>query len=222
MQELELRLLGPLQVSRGGVPLPLPPSRKVRALLAYLAVARGPVSREKLCDLLWDGPSDPRGELRWCLSRLRSMLDTNDRRRVSAVDDRISVDLDGCDVDALRLLEAVRGGVDRLGLQELLTIASRCDGDFLEGIVIHNCAAFEHWLGGRRSEFRSCRLEIVAEIGRRTPVGSVEGLPAARRWIDLAMLDTGANTRFLLGTAAQAHGGRVQPSSRCGRPALCG
>ncbi|MEP9398968.1 transcriptional regulator [Mesorhizobium sp. KR2-14] len=197
MQELELRLLGPVQVSRGGVPLPLPASRKVRALLAYLAVARGPVSREKLCDLLWDGPSDPRGELRWCLSRLRVVLDTNDRRRVSAVDDRISVDLDGCDVDALRLLEAVRGGLDRLDLQELVAIASRCDGDFLEGIVIHNSPAFEHWLGGRRSEFRSCQLEIVAEIGRRTPVGSAEGLPAARRWIDLAGLDTGANIRFL-------------------------
>ncbi|MDH6231799.1 TolB-like protein/tetratricopeptide (TPR) repeat protein [Mesorhizobium soli] len=197
MQELELRLLGPLQVWRGGAPLPLPPSRKVRALLAYLAVARGPVSREKLCDLLWDGPSDPRGELRWCLSRLRSALDTNDRRRVSAVDDQISVDLDGCVVDALRLSEAVRDGVEGLDLQELLVIASRCDGDFLEGIVIHNCAAFEHWLGSRRSEFRSYQLDIAAEIGRRTPVGSMEGLPAARRWIDLAILDTDANIRFL-------------------------
>ncbi|WP_342587286.1 transcriptional regulator [Pseudaminobacter soli (ex Li et al. 2025)] len=175
----------------------LPASRKFRALLAYLTVARGAVAREKLCDLLWEGPSDPRGELRWCLSRLRSVLDTHGRSRVIAVDDQISLDLDGCDVDALLLLETARGGVDGLGLQELLTIASRCDGDFLEGIGIRNCAAFEHWLGGRRSEFRSYQLDIAAEIGRRTPVGSVDGLPAARRWIDLAGLDTGANIRFL-------------------------
>ncbi|PSJ62744.1 transcriptional regulator [Mesorhizobium soli] len=197
MQELALRLLGPLRVSRGGAPLKLPASRKFRALLAYLTVARGAVAREKLCDLLWEGPSDPRGELRWCLSRLRSVLDTHGRSRVIAVDDQISLDLDGCDVDALLLLETARGGVDGLGLQELLTIASRCDGDFLEGIGIRNCAAFEHWLGGRRSEFRSYQLDIAAEIGRRTPVGSVDGLPAARRWIDLAGLDTGANIRFL-------------------------
>ena len=34
-----LRLLGPLALSRDGVPLALPQSRKVRALIAYLALA---------------------------------------------------------------------------------------------------------------------------------------------------------------------------------------
>jgi len=43
-------LLGPLQVIQNGVELPLPPSRKVRALLAYLAMAPRPVSGEKLCE----------------------------------------------------------------------------------------------------------------------------------------------------------------------------
>ena len=56
-------LLGPLQVIRNGSPLLQPPSRKVRALLAYLAIAARPVSREKLCELLWDVADDPRGEL---------------------------------------------------------------------------------------------------------------------------------------------------------------
>ena len=36
---LEVRLLGPMTVSRGGVAMSLPPSRKVRALFAYLALA---------------------------------------------------------------------------------------------------------------------------------------------------------------------------------------
>jgi hypothetical protein len=48
-----LLLLGPLQVIRNKVQLPMPPSRKVRALLAYLALAPRPVTREKLCGLLW-------------------------------------------------------------------------------------------------------------------------------------------------------------------------
>ena len=34
-----------------------------------------PVSRERLCALLWDAPNDPRGELRWCLSKARAVLD---------------------------------------------------------------------------------------------------------------------------------------------------
>src|SRR6516165_5634478 len=69
-----LLLLGPLQVIRSGAQLPLPPSRKVRALLAYLAMAPRPVSREKLCELFWDVADDPKSELRWCLSKLRLLI----------------------------------------------------------------------------------------------------------------------------------------------------
>src|SRR5215470_18817373 len=73
---LQIRLLGPLAVPR---------SRKVRALLGFLALAPCPVSRSRLCDLLWDVPNDPRGELRWCLSKLRALLDDGGRRRRAAL-----------------------------------------------------------------------------------------------------------------------------------------
>ncbi|TIV30490.1 MAG: transcriptional regulator, partial [Mesorhizobium sp.] len=63
---LSIRLLGPLAIMRDDVPVALPSSRKLRALLAYLALAPRPVSRSRLCELLWDVPNDPRGELRWC------------------------------------------------------------------------------------------------------------------------------------------------------------
>jgi DNA-binding SARP family transcriptional activator len=45
VESLAFRLLGPLQLSRGGDPLALPSSRKVRALLGYLVLARRPVAR---------------------------------------------------------------------------------------------------------------------------------------------------------------------------------
>ena len=72
---IRVRMLGPLTVSRHGTALQLPSSRKVRALFAYLAMAPHPVGRSRLCELLWDVPNDPRGELRWCLSKLRNILD---------------------------------------------------------------------------------------------------------------------------------------------------
>jgi len=63
--------------------LALPRSRKVRALIAYLAVITPhAVGRTRLCELLWALPGDPRGELRWCLSKARSVLDEPGRRRV--------------------------------------------------------------------------------------------------------------------------------------------
>ncbi|WDZ81107.1 transcriptional regulator (plasmid) [Ensifer adhaerens] len=196
-RELELRLLGPMKLMRRGVAIPLPPSRKVRGLLAYLALAPGSVPRERLCDLLWGVPSDPRGELRWSLSKIRLLMDTDARRRVIATGDRISLDLNDCEVDALQLIEARRRGVRNLDLSELRTIAERSSGDLLEGADIGNCPAFEHWLTSLRSEFRLYSLEVAAEIGKKTPIGGDDGMPAARQWLDLAPLDAGANIRFL-------------------------
>src|SRR5215471_13683473 len=106
-----IRILGPMSVVRTGVPVPLPRSRKVRALLGFLALAPSPVSRSRLCDLLWDVPNDPRGELRWCLSKLRSLLDDGDRRRVLASDqDLVSIDLSDCFFDASEVASAAQAG----------------------------------------------------------------------------------------------------------------
>src|SRR5437667_915925 len=72
---LELRVLGELEVIRDGAPVALPPSRKTRALLAYLALTRRPHRRERLCEIFWDVPDDPRGALRWSLSKIRPFVD---------------------------------------------------------------------------------------------------------------------------------------------------
>ncbi len=101
-------MLGPLTISRDGVALALPASRKVRALLAYLALAPHAVSRSQLCELLWDVPNDPRGELRWCLSKLRSILDEPGRRRVDAQADAVRLDLADCFVDAIEIARATQ------------------------------------------------------------------------------------------------------------------
>ena len=55
---LAVRLFGPLAVVRDGATVELPQSRKLRALLAYLALAPHPVGRSRLCELLWDVPND--------------------------------------------------------------------------------------------------------------------------------------------------------------------
>ena len=72
--DLEIRLLGTLEVIRRGRRQLLPASRKTRGLLAYLALAERSVRREELCDLMWENVADPRGELRWSLVRLRKAL----------------------------------------------------------------------------------------------------------------------------------------------------
>ena len=89
---LEIRVLGGLEVVRDGVPATLPPSRKTRALLAYLALARGRHRREQLCEMFWDVPDDPRG-----VAALEPKQDPAHRRRAVSVRrllaDRQSVEL---------------------------------------------------------------------------------------------------------------------------------
>src|SRR6185436_8755437 len=115
---LEVRLLGPAAIQRGGLPVTLPRSRKVWALLAFLALEKRPVARSRLCDLLWDVPNDPRGELRWCLSKLRAALDDEHRRRVVTSDrSQIGLDLRDCQVDALEVEHGLSGSLDPLPLE---------------------------------------------------------------------------------------------------------
>ena len=90
---LDIRLLGPLRVVRDGQALALPASRKVRALIAYLAMAPSAVTRATLCELLWDIPNDPRGELRWSLSKVRSVVDADGGSRVVTREAGIRLDL---------------------------------------------------------------------------------------------------------------------------------
>ena len=211
LPQRSLRFVGPLVLFRDGVALQLPPSRKLRALLAYLSLAPHPVSRERLCILLWDVPNDPRGELRWCLSKLRALLDDPSRPRVRTAADRVWLDLDGCEIDTTHLLDSARAGLEQLDLAALLTLVASCDGDFLEGVAFDHHVEFEHWLAGRRSEFRSLHIDLVAEVARRTPVGTAEGLSAARRWLDLAPCDTRGHERFLL---ELLHRGMIEDCAR--------
>ena len=110
----QVRLLGPLTIVRSGRVLALPASRKVRALFAYLALAPLAVTRTHLCELLWDVPNDPRGELRWCLSKVRSVVDEPGRRRVHTREDTVELDLADCFVDALEVARAAQAGIPTL------------------------------------------------------------------------------------------------------------
>jgi DNA-binding SARP family transcriptional activator len=109
---LEIRLLGRLEVTRAGEVLSLPPSKKARALLGYLALTGRSHSRARLCELFWDVADDPRAGLRWCLSRLRGALDDGPRSVIAA--DRASVRFarDGVWIDALAAREPTRVAVE--------------------------------------------------------------------------------------------------------------
>jgi DNA-binding SARP family transcriptional activator len=171
---LVIRVLGPLTVIRDGVAVALPPSRKVRALLAWLVLGPQPVSRSRLCDLLWDAPNDPRGELRWCLSKLRGVLDDPDRRRVVTRDELVALDLADCRVDALEIDRAVQAGLDHAEPSRLAELCELFGGDLLDGVQLDN-PEVSGWLAAQRNRYRTaqnpsrcrCTRSAASARGRR-------------------------------------------------------
>ena len=125
---LEVRLLGELTLVERGRVLPLPASRKTRALFAYLLLCAKPVRREKLCELFFDIPDDPRAALRWSLSKIRTMLCAHaealhaDRDRVFLNPEHFLTDVDAMEQAAVpdgeAALEPPLAGLDLSGLPE--------------------------------------------------------------------------------------------------------
>ncbi len=204
---LQLQLLGPLQVSRGAQPLALPSSRKVRALAAYLAMAAHEVSRSHLCELLWDLPNDPRGELRWCLSKLRAVLDEPGHARVQANGDALRLDLTGCEVDVLRVSHTLQSGIASLDAGALRALAAQFRGDFLEGLEIPRSAAYSAWLTAQRRRFRAGQVAVLERLALVLPAGSGEAIACIEAWLRLAPFDVRAHERLF---EALAEGGRLR------------
>lgn len=201
---LHVRLLGALSVRRRGVALALPPSRKVRALIAYLAVVTPyAVGRSRLCELLWALPSDPRGELRWCLSKMRGVLDEPGRRRVATRDDGIALDLSDCFVDALEVERAVRHGIDRLVPARLRELAALFDGEFVEGLELDHSPEFAGWLIAQRRRLRACRSAVLEHLVATIGANSEEVFGWLDAWLQLAPFDRRAHAMLLDALAAQ-------------------
>ncbi|MDM0107405.1 transcriptional regulator [Variovorax sp. J22R24] len=195
---LTLQLLGPLAVHRAGAPLALPASRKVRALLAYLALARRDTSRSHLCELLWDVPGDPRGELRWCLSKLRAVLDEPGRTRVVTNGDGVSLDLADCGVDALQVTEALQQGVAALPADRLQALSALFGArDFLEGLDLPHSPVFTGWLVAQRRHFRAAHAAVLEHWIRALPLASDTATAALERWLAIAPFDRHAHEHLL-------------------------
>jgi DNA-binding SARP family transcriptional activator/Tfp pilus assembly protein PilF len=194
-RSLQVRLLGALTIAHDGVTLALPPSRKVRALFAYLSLAPHAVPRSQLCEQLWDGPSDPRGELRWCLSKIRSIVDEPKRRRVDTPADTVRLDLSDCFVDALEIARATEDGVEKLAPERLRTLSALFIGDFLQGLEIDRSPVFNGWLVAQRRRFRGCQAVLLERLVRTVP--DDEALLYLQEWLHLAPFEQRAHEGLL-------------------------
>jgi DNA-binding SARP family transcriptional activator/predicted ATPase len=197
MPELMLKFLGDLEVLRNGRRAELPPSRKTRALLAYLALQRRPFRREHLCELLWDVPDDPRGSLRWSLSKLRQIVDGDTRPRILADRQSVRFDLADTAIDTIELAELAGGDVDAVDLPALEAAATRYAGHFLEGLSLPNFHDFEAWCTSERENVMRAQMRLLRTLVERLADAPERAVEHARAWVRLAAYDETARSALI-------------------------
>ncbi len=157
-EPLKVRLVGELALFDGGRELPLPASRKTRALFAYLLLSNTPVRRERLCEIFFDVPNDPRAALRWSLTKLRSTL--GDRSDL-LITEREEVGLDSsgfvtdvAEVEAMLDAPHLPAGDVLIGpLRAMLE-------EPLAALDLNSLDGFSAWLAAERSMINLVRARI--------------------------------------------------------------
>lgn len=165
---LEISFFGGLRVARNGTEVPLPASRKTRALLAFLVETGRPHRRERLCELFWDLPDDPKAALRWSLSKLRKVVDTPDRVRIVADRERVAFNGEGLSIDILDVQRRLRGNGEDLSVVELETLVGRLNVVPLDGLDEAGGEAFRSWLSSLREEVRAARKKALRLLAIRS------------------------------------------------------
>ncbi len=180
-EDLQISLLGELRVLSHGSEVPLPASRKARALLAFLVLTGRPHRRQRLCEMFWDLPDDPKAALRWSLSKLRRVVDAPERPRIVADRERVLFDSKEVETDLSRIQRQLRRQDAPLGLDELEAMAGQLDLVLLDGLDGAGGEAFQSWLMAERADAFAARVSVLRQLATHPDIAPT----AARKWLQL-------------------------------------
>ena len=178
---LDVHLLGELRLlDQDGRAIALPASRKTRALLGYLIATARAHRRERLCDLFWDGPDDPRAELRWSLSKIRPLLAGGGQNRLESDRERVAIALGDAAVD-LRTVQTLVGIEPATApIESLQRAAVLLDGEFLDGLDLPRCFHYQEWCLAERERVSRLRIAVLQTLLDRLQARPGEALVHAR------------------------------------------
>lgn len=154
---MEFGILGPLEVLRGGDPVPLP-GAKQRALVAALVLHVGEVvTADVLADVLWgeEQPANPRNALQSQVSQLRRALGSDGKGIVVSRPTGYALDVAADAVDAVRFEAGVREGRQALAAGDVDRAASL----LREALALWRGPALVEFAGEPFAEAAVSRLE---------------------------------------------------------------
>ncbi len=160
---LKLTLLGGFAASVGDTPVTLP-TRKARALVAYLALApQQSRERETLSGLLWGetGKEQAQQSLRQTLFAIRKTLPEQAAPVLVSNARTVALDPQGTMVDALELEQCVRDPTR----SNLEMVAMLYRGHLLDGCTVDE-TGFEEWLTTERSRLAELTVSALERLAR--------------------------------------------------------
>lgn len=179
---ITVNLLGGLAVYHAGNPIPLPKSKRTRALLAYLIMTNRPHRRDRLCEVFWTYPDDIKGALRWSLSKIRPLVNSPEKERLSADRERVflqSYDID-TDIDILtKKIKEETGTID-----ELKGVLIQLENPLLSALELPEQRLFQDWLISERNEISQMHCNVLKQFASHAELSLLEQLTWNKIWLD--------------------------------------
>ncbi|WP_317931098.1 alpha/beta fold hydrolase [Halioxenophilus sp. WMMB6] len=192
---LTINLLGELTLARDGQPISLPASKRTRALLAYLALTARPHRRDRLCKVFWEIPNDPRGALRWSLSKLRPLVNDEKNERLLADRERVTLQVSDIELDIQQLLRLAEQ--PDLSVSEIIALLAQLQEPLLEGIDLPDQEIFQQWLAAERQELVRLQAKLMARLAWHIALPLPERLNWARAWEAIDPFNPAAATQLV-------------------------
>lgn len=201
---LELMLLGGVDVRLNGVSVTGISYNKMRALLAYLAVEREQDhSREALAELLWSerDPVTARGNLRRTLADLRRVLELPHGNMMFLTTKNTIRFMHNMYVDVQKFTQQIAPPEDqRTSIRDYERAIALYRGEFMAGFSLPDCPNFENWLQIQRETLHRQALFLLDKLSNyyKNTNNYNKSLVFSQRFVDLEPWDEEAHRRVML------------------------
>ncbi len=209
MSRLSVQLFGVPHAQIDGAAVTLDRSKMV-ALLAYLAINRGPHMRGALALLLWPDSPNARVHLRGCLHRLHQALGSDAGQWLESDGDRVALRGGAdCQIDVIDFCRRVEQIRRHNHAGELLCPDCRAAAleavalyraDLLAHLVLRDCPEFDVWLVTQREHLRQEACTVLAILADTFAAEHAWDLAIehARHRLALDPLDEAAHRKLML------------------------
>lgn len=197
MSRLMVRMLGDFTVSRAETVLSLPSSKKTRALLGMLLISNSTQRRDYLTEVFWDVPDDPKGALRWSLSKIRQILNDEDTERLKADRERVFIDHSTMSIDLnekMKIVTAEDSSIEQIkaALEYLNTQL------LLEGLELPEHTTYMLWLRSEREKIRKFVDTHSTKVINHPDLKPDDRLAFAQNWSEQSPYSISAANALLI------------------------